>query len=398
MNRKTKILRIIHRLNIGGPTYHSAYLTKYLDSNYFETLLISGNINEDEENGEYILEELGVSSIGIKNMYREINLFRDYLAYIEIKKIIKSYKPDIVHTHAAKAGFIGRLAAISLNVPIIIHTFHGHVFHSYFNSFKTNLFITLEKFLAKNTSKIIAISKAQKKELSETYRIANPDKFQIINLGFDLKRFTENKEVKRIKFRNEFNLKNDEIAIGIIGRLTAIKNQIFFLNAIKYLKTNSKKKIRAFIIGDGEDRFNLESHSVKLGLDYTTEKDSIHNKLLCFTSWRKDIDVVNCGLDIVCLTSLNEGTPVSLIEAMAAAKPIVSTKVGGVEDIVQNLVNGFLVKSNDLLNYSKKLLQLVENQDLRNKMSLRSSEKAVQKFSYLRLINDIETLYKQLLK
>ena len=388
----------MHRINVGGPTHHAAYLTKFLDNDIFETLLISGNLSNGETSGEYILNNYGVKVTYLKSMFRPINLKNDFMAYNEIRHIIKTFKPDIVHTHAAKPGTLGRLAAIHEKVPVIIHTFHGHVFHSYFGFIKTFIYKFIEKYLAKKSTKIIAISELQKKELSETYRIANPDKFQIINLGFDLKRFIENKELKRIKFRNEFNLKNDEIAIGIIGRLTAIKNQIFFLNAIKYLKTNSKKKIRAFIVGDGEDRFNLESYSLELGLDYTTEKDSIHNKLLCFTSWRKDIDVVNCGLDIICLTSLNEGTPVSLIEAMAAAKPIVSTKVGGVEDIVQNSVNGYLVKSNDLLNYSKKLLQLVENQDLRNKMSLRSSEKVIQKFSYLRLVNDIEVLYKQLLK
>ena len=388
----------MHRINVGGPTHHAAYLTKFLDNDIFETLLISGNLSNGETSGEYILNNYGVKVTYLKSMFRPINLKNDFMAYNEIRHIIKTFKPDIVHTHAAKPGTLGRLAAIHEKVPVIIHTFHGHVFHSYFGFIKTFIYKFIEKYLAKKSTKIIAISELQKKELSETYRIANPDKFQIINLGFDLKRFIENKELKRIKFRNEFNLKNDEIAIGIIGRLTAIKNQIFFLNAIKYLKTNSKKKIRAFIVGDGEDRFNLESYSLELGLDYTTEKDSIHNKLLCFTSWRKDIDVVNCGLDIICLTSLNEGTPVSLIEAMAAAKPIVSTKVGGVEDIVLNSVNGYLVKSNDLLNYSKKLLQLVENQDLRNKMSLRSSEKVIQKFSYLRLVNDIEVLYKQLLK
>tara|TARA_B100001250_G_scaffold149451_1_gene128048 strand:+ start:45935 stop:47098 length:1164 start_codon:yes stop_codon:yes gene_type:complete len=387
----------MHRINIGGPTYHAAYLTKFLDKEIFETLLISGNINDNEESGEYILNEMDVSVKYINNMYRKINLFRDYYAYKEIKKIIKLYNPDIVHTHAAKPGFIGRLAANNLKVPIIIHTFHGHVFHSYFNFFKTRLFIFLERFLAKKTTKIIAISNAQKNELSKIYKIAKPEKIQIINLGFNLERFSTNTEVKRDTFRNEFNLKDDEIAIGIIGRLTAIKNQILFLDVIKFLKNNSSKEIKAFIIGDGEDRSILESYAMKIGLEYTTERNKEHLKELCFTSWRKDIDVINCGLDIICLTSLNEGTPVSLIEAMAAGKPIVSTNVGGVEDIVEDSNNGFLV-NNNVADFSDKVLKLVESKTLRDKMSSMSKKKATEKFSYLRLVDDIENLYKTLIK
>ncbi len=397
MSKKIKILRIMHRINIGGPTYHAAYLTKFLDKEIFETLLISGNINDNEESGEYILNEMDVSVKYINNMYRKINLFRDYYAYKEIKKIIKLYNPDIVHTHAAKPGFIGRLAANNLKVPIIIHTFHGHVFHSYFNFFKTRLFIFLERFLAKKTTKIIAISNAQKNELSKIYKIAKPEKIQIINLGFNLERFSTNTEVKRDTFRNEFNLKDDEIAIGIIGRLTAIKNQILFLDVIKFLKNNSSKEIKAFIIGDGEDRSILESYAMKIGLEYTTERNKEHLKELCFTSWRKDIDVINCGLDIICLTSLNEGTPVSLIEAMAAGKPIVSTNVGGVEDIVEDSNNGFLV-NNNVADFSDKVLKLVESKTLRDKMSSMSKKKATEKFSYLRLVDDIENLYKTLIK
>lgn len=396
MSKKIKILRIMHRINIGGPTYHAAYLTKFLDKEIFETLLISGNINKKEESGEYILKNLNVKVKYVKNMFRKINIIKDYLAFREILKIIKNFEPDIIHTHAAKAGFIGRLAGIYSNTPIIIHTFHGHVFHSYFNFFKTHLFIFLERFLALKTSKIIAISNVQKNELSSKYKIASPTKFKTINLGFDLERFTVDRDIKRLKFRKEFMLNNNEIAIGIIGRLTAVKNQAFFLDVFNYIKKYSKVKCRAFVIGGGEDKLYLESYASKLGLEYTNEFDTTHNKELCFTSWRKDIDVVNCGLDIICLTSLNEGTPVSLIEAMASGKPIISTKVGGIEDVVEDFENGFLINQNDFKDYTKKLLDLIKSSDLRERMSYNSTSKAISKFSYKKLVNEIESLYLKL--
>lgn len=393
MSKKIKILRIMHRINISGPTYHAAYLTKFLDKEIFETLLISGNINKKEESGEYILKNLNVEAKYVKNMFRKINIIKDFMAFREILKIIKNFEPDIIHTHAAKSGFIGRIAGIYSNVPIIVHTFHGHVFHSYFNFFKTKLFIYLEKILALKTSKIIAISNVQKNELSSKYKIASPKKFKTINLGFDLERFTIDRDIKRLKFRNEFMLNNTEIAIGIIGRLTAIKNQAFFLDVFNHIKKYSKVKCRAFIIGGGEDKLYLESYASKLGLEYTNELNATHNKELCFTSWRNDIDVVNSGLDIICLTSLNEGTPVSLIEAMASGKPIISTRVGGIEDVVEDYENGFLINQNDFGDYTRKLLNLVKSSDLRQKMSTTSTSKAISKFSYKRLVNEIESLY-----
>ncbi|MBT7622986.1 MAG: glycosyltransferase, partial [Flavobacteriaceae bacterium] len=155
---RIRILRIMHRINIGGPTHHAGYLTKYLNNDEFETLLISGIINKDEESGEHILNEIGVKVEYVKNMGRSINLLKDIKSYFEIKGIIKKFRPHIVHTHAAKSGTLGRLAAISENIPLIIHTFHGHVFHSYFGKFKTKIYLLIERYLAKKSDKIIAIS------------------------------------------------------------------------------------------------------------------------------------------------------------------------------------------------------------------------------------------------
>lgn len=179
-----RVLRIINRLNLGGPTYNAAYLTKYMEPQY-ETLLVSGMKEESEESSEYIVENLGIKPVYMPDMYRELNPFKDYKSYYRLRKLIDDYKPDVVHTHAAKAGAVGRLAAIHSGVKVIVHTFHGHVFHSYFNPAKTRMFIEIERYLAKRTTAIITLSDIQKSELVDTFKIAPANKFEIIPLGFD---------------------------------------------------------------------------------------------------------------------------------------------------------------------------------------------------------------------
>jgi glycosyltransferase involved in cell wall biosynthesis len=293
---------------------------------------------------------------------------------------------------------LGRLAASSLKVPAIVHTFHGHIFHSYFNSAKTKFFINTERYLGKKSDAIIAISEQQKKELATDFKIAPEEKFKVIPLGFDLDRFQMHKEEKRFRFRTEFNIANDEIAIGIIGRLVPIKNHYLFLKAIKHVFDHSGKKVKAFIIGDGETRKDLEIVANEVGIKFTTENSAAHPHPLVFTSWRSDIDVINAGLDIVCLTSFNEGTPVSLIEAQAANKPIVSTRVGGIADIVAEGETALLADVQDAQQFSDHLLQLVQDDVLRNKLGCTSHQYVMERFSYQRLVKDMSQLYYQLLE
>ncbi len=389
-----KILRIINRFNIGGPTYNAAYLSKYI-SDDFETLLVGGKNCISEDSSEYIVKNLGLDPIIIKEMRRSINPKYDLIAYRKLKAIIKEYKPDIVHTHASKAGMLGRLAAINSGVPVIIHTFHGHVFHSYFNVYASKFFQTIEKILAKRSSKIIAISEKQKYELSEVYKIADKDKFSIIPLGFDLSRFQENGESKRIKFREKYNITDNEIAIAIVGRLVPIKNHELFLKSIKYVTENTNKKIRAFIVGDGESKEKIVNKTKELGLDYTFSNDKA---TINFTSWITDVDTVYAGVDIVTLTSLNEGTPVSLIEAQAANKPILSTRVGGVENIVVSEKTGLLADTNNVQDFSKKLLKLVDDNTYREKLSKEGWKTVKEKYSFKSLVKNTEDLYYDLLE
>ncbi|MBP7477749.1 MAG: glycosyltransferase [Chitinophagales bacterium] len=390
-----KVLRIINRLNLGGPTYNAAFLTKYLEPEY-ETRLLAGMKDDSEAGSEFITQNLGIEPIYVQDMHRSIHPIKDFKSFLEIRSAIKAFKPQIVHTHAAKAGAIGRLAALSCGVPVILHTFHGHIFHSYFSSFSTKVFLFIERYLAKRTSGIVVISKIQQKELCDDYKICDKSKAHIIPLGFDLTKYTTDLDSKRSAFRAEFGIHDDEIVISIIGRLVPIKNHTMFLEALAYLQANTNRKFRAMIVGDGEDRMNIEEKAKSLGLSFDNT-DLQKTCAITFTSWRKDIDVINAGSDIVCLTSFNEGTPVSLIEAAAAGKPILTTNVGGIADFIEDGQNGFLVESRDLINFQEKLKTLVENDSLRNQFSTTNSQKIVKQFSYQRLVSDMRALYKMLL-
>ena len=393
----TKILRIINRFNLGGPTYNVAYLSKYLSTD-FETLLVGGAKDDSEESSDFIVENLGLNPIIIEEMKREIDFKNDRKAYKDIKRIIQEFKPDIVHTHASKAGAIGRLAAYSCGVPIIVHTFHGHVFHSYFGKLKTTFYKNVERYLAKKSTAIIAISDKQKEELTTIHSICKPDKVKVIPLGFDLLKFQNNQTEKRKVFREKYNVSDDELAISIIGRLVPVKNHDLFLNALKIVSQKTSKKIRAFIIGDGESRLLIETKAKELTIPFSDGLQSTEKTLLTFTSWIKDIDVALAGSDIIALTSYNEGTPVSLIEAQAANKPIVTTNVGGIENVILPNETGLLCDNNNLEQFSEALLKLVENDVMRQSFAQKGWQHVKEKFHYTRLVNDMEKLYIQLIK
>lgn len=393
-----KVLRIINRFNLGGPTFNAALLTKYMAPDY-ETLLIGGKEGETEESSNHILDNLGLEVTLIEEMQRDIGFANDREAYKAVRDIINKFKPDIIHTHASKAGAIGRSAGIAYGKAKMVHTFHGHVFHSYFGPIKTAFYKNIERALALKTDKIIAISDRQKLELTKKYRICAEDRVEVIPLGFDLSKFHSNLDEKRTLFREKYEIAEDEIAIGIIGRLVPIKNHKLFLKSIKGVKEKSNKKIRAFIVGDGEEAESLKQFTHELGLDYLNgDFESGKKATIHFTSWIKNIDEVNAGMDIIALSSLNEGTPVSLIEAQASCKPIVSTKVGGVSNIVQHNESALLSVSDCEEGFTRNLLHLIESKQLRDSLGSGGWENVSKKFHYTRLVSDMKNLYNSILQ
>lgn len=384
-----KVLRILNRFNLGGPTYNAAFLTKHLSSE-FKTLLVGGEIDQSENSSLHILEDLRIKPIIIPEMKRSINYNNDLKAYYKLKEIIHRFKPDIIHTHASKAGSLGRWAAYRCKVPIIVHTFHGHVFHSYFGPAKTSMVKSVERSLARISSSIVAISDKQKDELCNIHQIAPEEKVSVIPLGFDLNKFQENKLEKRAQFRNEYNIDPEEIAIGIVGRIVPVKNHTFFIDAIEHLKRVTNLPLRFFIVGDGELRKGIEDYARSKNIDFTTKKGE--KALLTFTSWIKEIDQVNAGMDIISLCSLNEGTPVSLIEAQASGTPIVAANVGGIEDVVLSGKTAILTDSNSV-HFAENILKLASDKQLRDRMSTNGWQFVENKFHYSRLVKDMETLY-----
>jgi len=398
--KRIKILRIIARLNIGGPAIHVILLTHGLDKIRFDSLLISGPTDKHEGDMSYYAQDKNVKPIVITELKRELNFLDDILAFIKIYRIINKEKPDIIHTHTAKAGTLGRLAGILYNLfnfikgkrIKFIHTFHGHVFEGYFGSFKTRLFILIERFLALFTDRILTVSETLKKELV-SLGICPCNKIEVIPLGFELDIFF------KILPRNVTSLN-----IGIIGRLVPIKNHRLFLEAAKlFIQSGHQEKFKFKIIGDGELRSELEEYSRRLNISDFVE----------FLGWQKDLISVYSSLDIVALTSINEGTPVSLIEAMASGKVVVATDVGGVKDLLGEdsdsdvidkskegfrvLKRGIIVRPQDSASFAAALNFILHNNALMREMGMRGRDFAKIKFTKERLIRDLEDLYVSLL-
>ncbi len=382
-----KILRIINRFNLGGPTFNAAYLSKYLPSEY-ETLLVGGSRDETEDSSEFIVENLGLKPTILPEMKRELSVSDDRKAYKKLKEIIHDYQPDIVHTHASKAGALGRLAASKMGVKCIVHTFHGHVFHSYFGKIKTRFYLNTERYLAKKSDAIVAISNIQKRELSEEFRIAPPDKFRVINLGFDLSRFQKDQNLKREKFRSDWNIGSD-LCLAIIGRLVPIKDHTYLFDRIVNIQNKLNQKITLAIVGDGELRSELETYA---NLNFDKNKVRV-----IFTSWIKEVDEVVAGSDIITLSSKNEGTPVTLIEAQAGSTPIVSVEVGGIADIVKRDYTALLSKREETEKFEQNLLSLIQDEVLRKRMSEKGFQFVEKQFHYERLCSDMDKLYMDIL-
>ena len=379
---KIKVLRIITRLNIGGPAIHTILLTKGLQNKY-ETMLIAGQIESHESDMSYFAKKYEVTPIYLKKMRRELRFPQDLIALWELYRIIKKEKPNIVHTHTAKAGMLGRLAAIILKVPIIIHTFHGNIFQGYFGAIKTRFFILIEKFLARYSTKIIAISKKQKEELVEL-GICESEKIEIIKLGFDFEDVLPDKTDAGL-FRKKNKIPINADLIGIVGRLTPIKNHMLFLNICEEV-LKKYQDIYFAIIGDGELKEQLEEEINKRGL-----KPNVF-----ITGFIKNLKPVYADLDIVLLTSKNEGTPVALIEAMACNKIVMTTNVGGVTDFIDHCVDGFYFPKGEVKLFVDEINNWRLNKIQYEKIKNNASKKAFELFRSERLIKDIKNLYEEL--
>jgi len=384
--RKTiKIINILSRMNIGGPSVHVALLSRYLNDDPFESLIISGSLAEGEGDMSFLLDDFKGRHITIPSMKREISPLADVKSLFRLIHIFKQEKPVIVHTNLAKAGIVGRLAAVMTGVPIIIHTFHGHIFTGYFSKWRSVLFIWVEKILAVFSTKIIVISDQIRNEICNVYRVANNSKVVTIPLGFELDKF-EPLTAYRGYYREMYSIALDAPVIGIVGRLTAIKNHRLFLQ-IAQLLLRKFPEVHFLIIGDGEKKVYLENLAVKMDIDR-----HVH-----FTGWVREQAKIYADLDLLLLTSLNEGTPVTVIEAMYYGIPVVSTRVGGVPDLIEDKKSGFLINTQNPADFVEPVETLLFSDSERTKISKEAKEFIVRYYSIQRLISDITDLYCELL-
>lgn len=411
MNRseKVRVLHIIARLNIGGPAVYVMMLMDELPKDRFYSRLITGTVGKDEGDMSYLVSEKGIRSLFIPELGREISFVDDLKVLWQMVKIINYFKPDIVHTHTAKAGAIGRVSATLYNLgknrknrAKLIHTFHGHVFHSYFNKLKTYIFILIERLLGQLTDKIIVVSPLQKYDICRRYKIAPSNKVKNIPLGIEFNHFSNYKTSLREKTRKDlFHVTSPStVLVGIVGRLTPVKNHHLFIDSVKaYKEFSYYDRITKFVIvGDGELRGELESYAAE---------QQVENDII-FTGWLRDMPAVYHALDIMTLTSKNEGSPLTLIEAMASKKPVVATDVGGVSNLFGQIVespidgykiakNGILVSSGDSQSMAKAIRYLISNPRISCNLAQNAQAHVFEAYSKERLIKDIDNLYSELI-
>jgi len=372
-------------LNIGGPAFHTILLTAHLDREIFSSKLVKGEEGKQEGEMNDLLKRKKVVPIFIAELIRELSLKEDLIAFFKLYKLIRKERPDIVHTHMAKAGTLGRLAAKLAGVSTIVHTFHGHVFHSYFGRVKSKIFIIIEKLLALLSNQIVAVSQNQREEIVR-YKIAPPKKVTCIPLGLELDSFLD-VEKKRGQLRAELNLTQVHKLVGIIARLVPVKGHSFLFEAAQRV-IPIFPQVRFLVVGDGELNKELEDLAAQLGL----------KRNVIFCGFRKDLPRIYADLDVVALTSLNEGLPVAIIEGMAAARPVVAFDVGGVKDLIQDDVTGILVPFGNVQKLADSIVYLLKDTRERQRLGQNARRKAYPHLDYRRLVRDMEKFYCQLFK
>lgn len=390
-----KIVRIVTRMNIGGPSVHVTLLCNHLDPERFSTCLVVGEANEGEGDRLGWVAKGPAKLVRIRALRRRLHPVRDLQAFIQILRTVFSEKPHVIHTHMAKAGTLGRLAGILYNRihpktrAVLIHTFHGHVLDGYFPPLLSRCFAAIERWLAKRTDCLIAVSEAIRDALAAR-GIGKPAQWQVIRLGVDLS------SLETVPFPNGCI----PLRCGWVGRLVPIKNPALFLEALALSRRqNSKTLLEGRIFGDGPLRRELEAQAQQKGLSET----------VWFAGWRENLQDCYQDLDVVCVTSSNEGTPLALIEAMAAGRVVVSTAVGGVGDLLgveagsgpitagsfRELPRGLLVRPGDAAGLAAAVSTLAKDPALRRRLAEAGRRHVQEQYSHTRLLKEISQLYEQ---
>jgi len=377
------IHRVIARLNVGGPAMHVANLARALDGEgSWRTRLIAGRVEDTEGDMAYYADQRGVDVTYVPAMARSISPVHDFKTLLVLYRLFRDEKPDIVHTHTAKAGTLGRIAAILAGVPTRVHTYHGHVLGGdYFSAWKTRLFIEIERQLARLTHRLVVLTDGQAREMSGPLAIAPRERFAVVPLGLELDAFAEvDRPGRRSAARQEADLGEDELVVGIVGRMVPIKNHELFFETVRALARATDRPVRALVVGAGEREASLRTLAASLGVGERTT----------WLGWRRDVERVYPAMDVLALTSHDEGTPVAVIEALVAGTPVVARDVGGVREVLRGAGAGIVVgRDAGPEEWARSILEAAEESSVPPEVRARVAHL----YSVPRLAGDLAALY-----
>jgi glycosyltransferase involved in cell wall biosynthesis len=387
-----RVVRIITRLNVGGPSIQASMLTDRLRGRGFETLLVHGQLGAGEGDMRYMVEP-GARTRYLPALRRPVAPIHDALALAQLIDVLRDERPDIVHTHMAKAGTLGRLAAAVYNRTAgrgrparVVHTYHGHVLEGYFSAGMARMFTAAEHQLARISDAIVAISPQIRDELLSGHRIGRADQYRVIPLGFDLDALASVDDARRVEARASLQIPAGAEVVATVGRLTAIKEHRLFLETAQRIGEAHRAAL-FLVVGDGELRGELEAEAAALGIAERVR----------FLGWRRDLATIYGATDVFLLTSRNEGTPVALIESLAAGVPGVSTDVGGIRDVIDSDQVGLLAPFGDAALLADHVSALLADPDRRRRMGDRGRRAVTARYTLDRLVDDVERLYLELL-
>ena len=402
MSEPIKVLRVMARLNIGGPARHAIVLGRGLDERGFSSLLVHGAVGPQEGSLESLLDSARVRAVKIQELGARIHPWSDLVAFVRLARVIFQEQPDVVHTHTAKAGALGRLTAALYNATrtrrrraVVIHTFHGHVFDGYFGPLTATAVRVAERNLARLTDRVVAISLRQKEDLSQRYAVAPSAKIDVVELGLDLSALLELDEdpsdenlgnVRANVLRSSLGLRREHIVFGYVGRFVPIKDLPALVRAFARVAAGAAEA-RLLLVGDGEERPVVERLITELHLS-----ERVH-----LVGWQQDLRPVYGAMDAAVISSRSEGTPVALIEAMAAGRPVVAPDVGGVADIVADGRTGLVVRPGDPEALANAMLQLARDADLRKRLGCAARREVAARFTVDRLLTATSQLYRDAL-
>jgi glycosyltransferase involved in cell wall biosynthesis len=382
---RVRVLRVIGRLNMGGPAHQAALLSgRRFFAERYETLLVHGSLPEGEASLAELSREEGATMRFLPDLSPAVRPLSDARALLKLIRIAREFRPHVVHTHTAKAGFIGRQAALAVRPrPAIVHTYHGHVLEGYFGPPKARLYLELERALARVSDRLLGVSQATVDDLVRL-GVAPRERFRVLPLGLDLQPLAEVDEALRASSRGELGIGGEEVLLIFVGRVVPIKRLDVLLRALADARARDPR-IRLALIGDGEERPGLQRQAAELGI----ERDVL------FLGYRRELGSLFAAADVAVLSSDNEGTPVSLIEAAAAGLPAVATDVGGVREVVGE-ETGILVPRGDAAALADGLVLIAGDPRLRRDRGRAARRRALGRYGAERLLNDVDALYREL--